>query len=141
MSAGKSRHWLVVLGMVLLVIIAGVVTVIGISLAVHGGGMDEVIEMAGKAPWIIVALVGCSVLFFVAGSIASVCGDAVDRWRGRRPPDEEKNGEATSSGRSGSFVVLFLRVYAAFVRLMILRRRDVPRSRRSGCSRRRSAGR
>ena len=103
MSGGKSRHWLVVLGMVLLVIIAGVVIVIGISLAVHGGGLDEVIEMAEKAAWIIVALVGCSVLFFVAGSIASVCGDAVDRWRGRRPPDEEKNGEATSSGRSGSF--------------------------------------
>ena len=34
-----------------------------------------------------------------------------------------------------------VRVYVAFVRFMLLRRRDVPRSRRSGCSRRRSAGR
>ena len=101
MSGGKSIHLLVVLGMVLLVIIAGVVVVIGISLAVHGGGMDEVIEMAEKAMWGIVGLVGCIVLIFVAGSIANVCGDAVDRWRGRRPPDEEKNGEATSSGRYG----------------------------------------
>ena len=32
-------------------------------------------------------------------------------------------------------------VHVAFVRFTMLRRRDVPRSRRSGCSRRRSAGR
>ena len=77
--------------------------------------MDALIEMTEKAAWGIVGLVGCIVLFFVAGSIASVCGDAVDRWRGSRPPDEEKNGEATSSGRSGSFGVLFLIVMGIFL--------------------------
>lgn len=108
MSGSKPRHWLVVLGMILLVIVSGVIVVSGISLAVHGGGMDEVIEMAEKAGWGLVALVGAVVLIFVGGCIAIVCGDAVDRWRDRRPPDEEKDGEATSTGRSGSTDVFFL---------------------------------
>lgn len=62
MSGSKPRHWLVVLGMILLVIVSGVIVVSGISLAVHGGGMDEVIEMAEKAGWGLVALVGAVVL-------------------------------------------------------------------------------
>ena len=115
MSGGKSRHWLVVLGMVLLVIIAGVVIVIGISLAVHGGGMDALIEMTEKAAWGIVGLVGCIVLIFVAGSIASVCGETVDRWRDSRLPDEVRGGSTGSTGSSGSFGVLFLIVMCIFL--------------------------
>ena len=68
-NEGKSRHWFVVLGMVLLVIISGLVVVIGISLAVHGGGMNAAIEMAKKAAWGILGLAGCIVLTQVSGFI------------------------------------------------------------------------
>ena len=98
--------------MVLLVIISGVVVVIGISLAVHGGGMDAAIEMAKTAAWGILGLAGCIVLIFLAGSIASVFSDLLNRWRGSRLTNEERDDASVSGIRSDSFGVFFLIVAA-----------------------------
>ncbi len=112
MKEGKSRSWIVVVAIFLLVMTGGLAVVMGISLAVHGGSVDAIIEMLEYAALVLAALVGTIVLIFASVFIAHSIGDAFDRWRNGSLPDKKSGNVTATRDRTslswGIFGLLFI---------------------------------
>ena len=93
--------------MFLLVMTGGLAVVMGISLAVHGGGMDAIIEMLEYVAWGVAVLAGIIVLMFASVLIANSVGDAFDRWRSGSLAYKNGENEAATRDGTGLFWTVF----------------------------------
>ena len=107
MKEGKPRSWFVVVAMFFLVMTGGLAVVLGISLAVHGGGVDAIIEMLEYAALVLAAPAGTIVLIFASVLIADSVGDAFDRRRSGSLPEEETGNADATRDRTGLFWTVF----------------------------------
>ena len=107
MKEEKPRSWLVVVAMIILVMTGGFAVVMGISLAVHGGGVDAIIEMLEYTALGLATLSGTIVLIFASVFIAHSIGDAYDRWRSGSLPDKKSGNVTATRDRNGLFWSVF----------------------------------
>ena len=114
------RSWLAVSAIVSLVMMGGLAVVMGISLAVNGGGMDSAVEMLEYGARFVAVVAGTIVLLLAAAFITEWIGDASDRWRGRSLQGDQDRREPSISGHPALFVtvvgILLIASLAAFGR-------------------------